>query len=73
MYENWEIVGGLSFLPRSNHVYQLAPYEEIDEERYEEMKKKFIGVDFAKIVTYEAEDETEMKRELACSGGTCEL
>lgn len=73
VYENWEIVGGLSFLPRSNHVYQLAPYEEIDEERYEEMKKKFIGVDFAKIVTYEAEDETEMKRELACSGGTCEL
>lgn len=73
VYENWDIVGGLSFLPRSNHVYQLAPYEEIDEQRYEEMKQKFMGIDFAKIVTYEAEDETEMKRELACAGGTCEL
>ena len=37
------------------------------------MKKKFIGVDFAKIITYETEDETEMKRELACTSGTCEL
>ena len=27
LYKNWELVGGLSFLPRDNHVYQLAPYE----------------------------------------------
>jgi ribonucleoside-diphosphate reductase alpha chain len=73
VYENWDIVGGLSFLPRSNHVYQLAPYEEIDEQRYETMKQKFVGIDFAKIVSYEAEDETEMKRELACTSGGCEL
>jgi hypothetical protein len=73
VYENWDIVGGLSFLPRSNHVYQLAPYEEIDEQRYETMKQKFVGIDFAKIVSYEAEDETEMKRELACTSGSCEL
>lgn len=73
VYENWDIVGGLSFLPRSNHVYQLAPYEEIDEQKYEEMKQKFMGIDFSKIVTYEAEDETEMKRELACTSGSCEL
>lgn len=73
VYENWDIVGGLSFLPRSNHVYQLAPYEEIDAKRYEAMKKNFENIDFAKIVSYEAEDETEMKRELACMGGSCEL
>ncbi len=35
VYQNWELVGGLSFLPRSNHVYQLAPYEEIAKEEYE--------------------------------------
>ncbi len=73
VYENWDIVGGLSFLPRSNHVYQLAPYEEIDAKRYEEMNKRLVGIDFAKIVSYEAEDETEMRRELACAGGACEL
>jgi ribonucleoside-diphosphate reductase alpha chain len=73
LYENWDIIGGLSFLPRSNHVYQLAPYEEIDEKRYKEMAKRLEHIDFAKIVTYEREDETEQARELACASGTCEI
>ena len=33
LYNNWDIIGGLSFLPRFDHVYQLAPYEEISEEK----------------------------------------
>ncbi|MDQ3075823.1 MAG: ATP cone domain-containing protein [bacterium] len=73
IYENWDLVGGLSFLPRSNHVYQLAPYETITKERYEEMLKKVDSLDFSKIVTYETDDETEMKRELACVAGLCEI
>ncbi len=73
IHENWEIVGGLSFLPRSNHVYQLAPYETIDKERYEEMVKQLGSLDFSKIVTYEKEDETEIKKELACVAGICEI
>ena len=73
IYENWEIVGGLSFLPRSNHVYQLAPYEAITKEKYEEMKERLGDIDFSKIVTYEREDETEVKKELACVGGLCEI
>ncbi len=73
IYENWDLVGGLSFLPRSNHVYQLAPYEAINKERYEEMKKRLGELDFSKIVTYERDDETEVKRELACVGGLCEI
>lgn len=73
VYENWDLVGGLSFLPYSNHVYQLAPYEAITKEKYEEMKKRLGDLDFSKIVTYEIEDETEVKRELACVGGLCEV
>lgn len=73
VYENWDIVGGLSFLPRSNHVYQLAPYEEITKEQYEKLIRRFDNLDYAKIVTYEIEDETENKKELACAGGTCEI
>ena len=73
VYENWDLVGGLSFLPRSNHVYQLAPYETITKEKYEEMKKRLGDLDFSKIVTYERDDETEVKRELACVGGLCEI
>jgi ribonucleoside-diphosphate reductase alpha chain len=73
IYENWDIVGGLSFLPRSNHVYQLAPYEAIDEKKYNELAKTVEHIDFSKIVTYEREDETEVKKELACVSGVCEI
>ena len=27
LYDNWNLLGGLSFLPASNSVYELAPYE----------------------------------------------
>ncbi len=73
VYKNWDIVGGLSFLPRSDDVYKLPPYEEIDKNTYNEMLKKFKNFDFSKIVTYERSDETEGSKELACVGGACEL
>lgn len=73
VFENWDLVGGLSFLPRSNHVYKLAPYEEINKEKYDEMKKQMGDLDFSKIMTYEKSDETEVKKELACAGGMCEI
>ncbi len=73
IYENWDLVGGLSFLPRENHVYQLAPYETIDEKHYKELLKRFENIDFSKIMTYELTDETEAKKELACAGGVCEV
>jgi len=73
LYQNWDIVGGLSFLPRSNHVYQLAPYEAIDEKTYNQLLSKMPDFDFSKIVTYELRDETEVKRELACVSGVCDI
>ncbi|MFA6898253.1 MAG: ATP cone domain-containing protein [Candidatus Paceibacterota bacterium] len=73
LYQNWEIIGGLSFLPRDNHVYRLAPYETIDEKRYHEMLAKMPKIDFSKIMTYEKHDETEVKKELACVAGVCEI
>lgn len=71
--DNWDLVGGLSFLPRSNHVYQLAPYEAIDEKQYHELVRKMGEIDFSQLVLFEREDETEVKRELACAGGACEI
>jgi len=73
VYSNWEIVGGLSFLPRADFVYKLAPFEEIDSKTYEEMLKRFKNIDFSKIVTYEYEDETEGAKEYACVAGLCEI
>lgn len=73
VYINWDIVGGLAFLPRDNHVYQLAPYEAIDEKRYDELVKDLGQIDFSEIVLYEKQDTTEVKKELACAGGTCDI
>lgn len=71
--KNWGIIGGLSFLPRSNHVYRLAPYETITKEEYETRMSNFPEVDYSKLIAYERQDETEMKKELACAGGVCEI
>ena len=73
VYKNWDAIGGLSFLPRDKHVYKLAPYEEIDEKRYQELIQTVRDIDFSKIVTYELEDETAGSKEYACVGGVCEV
>lgn len=73
LFENWDLVGGLSFLPRNDYVYKLAPYEEITKERYEEMASNFPDIDFSKIVLYEYDDVTTGSKELACSGNKCEI
>ncbi len=73
LYENWNIIGGLSFLPRADHVYRLAPMEACTKEKYEELLKRVGHIDYSKIVTYEKRDETEQKKELACAGGVCEI
>jgi ribonucleoside-diphosphate reductase alpha chain len=73
VYKNWEIINGLSFLPRSEHVYRLAPYEEVEKKDYDALLEKMRNIDFSKIITYEKQDETEAKKELACAGGSCEV
>ncbi len=71
--KNWDIIGGLSFLPRSNHVYRLAPYETITKEEYEDRVNRFPKMDYSKLYAYERQDETDVKKELACAGGVCEI
>lgn len=73
IYENWDIVGGLSFLPRSEHVYQLAPYEEITKEEYSNRMKEIKHIDFSKLVYYEQEDNTVGAKEFACVSGVCSI
>ncbi len=73
LYGNWDMIGGLSFLPREEHAYLLAPYEEITKERYEELAAKLPEIDFSQILLYEKDDDTDLKKELACVGGVCEI
>lgn len=72
VFEHWAMIGGLSFLPREEHVYELAPYEEISEEQYSQIITSYPEIDFSQIVIYEKEDETQGAKELACVGGVCE-
>lgn len=73
IYENWDVVGGLSFLPRSNHIYKLSPYQEIDEDEYKKRVRTLGKLDFAKLAYYEQQDNTVGAKELACVSGECEI
>lgn len=75
LYENWDILGGLSFLPREDYVYQLAPYEEITEEQYNELMKNFPDIDYSQILAYEKSEDYQGRgsQELACAAGSCEI
>jgi ribonucleoside-diphosphate reductase alpha chain len=73
VYENWDYIGGMSFLPRSDHVYQLAPYESITKEEYERRTRAIGKIDFSKLSQYEATDNTTGAKEFACVSGVCEI
>jgi len=71
VYKNWDIVGGLSFLPRTDHVYELAPYEAIGEAEYLERTQAIGELDFNRLADYESSDHTTGAKEVACVGGVC--
>ena len=73
VYDNWEIVGGLSFLPYDGGVYHLAPYEAISQEDYEKRMSTFPKINWAKLVRYEKSDMTDLHQQVACAGGACEI
>jgi ribonucleoside-diphosphate reductase alpha chain len=67
---NWDIIGGLSFLPRDNHIYQLAPYQEITENEY---------VQRCNVIQWSGEPlsawagEQAGSTDAACAGDFCEF
>lgn len=73
VYKNFDDICGVSFLPSSDHVYQLAPYEDITKEQYEKLIKETPKINFDKLNEYELEDGTLGSKEYACTGGSCEL
>ena len=74
VYEHFDYMSGVSFLPFSEHTYKQAPYQDIQKDEYEllikEMPKK---VEWSKLSDYEKTDMTIASQELACSGGFCEI
>lgn len=71
VWENFDSVSGISFLPEADHVYQQPPYHKIDKTHY--MKQiKALPKNFDWDID-ESEDNTEGSQTLACVGGVCEL
>ena len=72
VYDNFDSIGGVSFLPLSEHSYKQAPYQEITKEEYNDavaaMPK---NIPWQSLPLYELEDTTTGSQELACvaSGG----
>lgn len=72
VWDHFDEVGGLSFLPYSEHTYQQAPYEECDEDTYVEMMVSMPrDLDWMSFV--EEADNTTSSQQLACVGGSCEI
>lgn len=74
VYDNWEDVGGISFLPYSDHTYRQAPYEDCTEADYY-LKKADMpeSIDWSLLSAYEQEDTTSGTQTLSCSAGNCEV
>ena len=73
VYGNWDIMNGVSFFPSDDHIYPQAPYEKIDQAKYEEMVAAMPDIADALDEVVEVSDETEGSQTLACAGGACEL
>ena len=73
IWDNFDLCSGISLLPYSDHVYQQAPYEEIDEAKYKELLSTVPDVNWEGLGEFEEEDNTTGSQELACVGGACEI
>ena len=74
VYDHFDSISGISFLPFSEHAYRQAPYQDCTEEEYKETVKTMPkNVDWAKLSKYESQDYTIASQEMACTAGGCEI
>ena len=74
VYEHFDEMSGVSFLPHSDHTYQQAPYQDCTQEEYEEMLAKMpANINWELLNEYESEDNTVSMQTMACSGDSCEI
>lgn len=71
MWENKAYYNGLSVLPFSDHTYIQAPFQDCDRETYEKMMQSLSNIDLDMVV--ELDDNTDLKDQVACAGGSCEI
>ena len=71
IWENFDSVSGISFLPEAEHVYKQAPYQKIDKVTYQKLLKEMPN--HMEWDIEETEDNTEGMQTLACVAGVCEI
>lgn len=73
VYRHFDQIGGVSFLPHSDHSYQQAPYTECTAEEFEALSARMPSFDWDQLADFERDDSTVNMKELACSAGHCEI
>ena len=74
VYEHFDYMSGVSFLPFSEHTYKQAPYQDCDEKQYKDILDSMPkNVDWGLLGEYEKQDMTTSSQELACTAGGCEI
>ena len=73
VWDHFDEIVGLSFLPYDGGNYELAPYQEITEDEYRDAVSTFPEIDFSKLSDFESYDMGQGSSEIACTGGVCEI
>lgn len=73
VWEHQDVIGGMTFLPSYDSLFNQMPYEQIEEVEYNKLVAKFPNIDFSKLYYYEEKDLTTAAQELACLAGTCSI
>ena len=74
VYEHFDEMSGVSFLPYNEHTYQQAPYQSCTRDDYKKLSKIMPkSIDWAKLSEYEKEDTTASSQTFACTGDVCEI
>jgi len=75
VYDNFDDISGISFLPFSDHTYKQAPYQDCTKEEYNELLKQMPKkVNWASLSDYESQDYTSASQEFACTSEKgCEI
>jgi ribonucleoside-diphosphate reductase alpha chain len=73
VYRHFDHIGGVSFLPYSDHAYKQAPYTSVSEVDYKKAVAAFPAIEWSKLTKFEKDDRTAGAQEPACVAGSCEL
>ena len=74
VYDNFDHLSGVSFLPKDGGSYRQAPFTECTKEEYEAYVTRMPeAIDWSQLSLFESEDTTSGTQQLACTAGACEI